>query len=69
VCSLEQADGLFEFERGGVDDNPRDLFHAAGNASFDDTTLPDSRWWDRSESGLAIHDIGPAGKQVKFSTK
>ena len=67
-CSLEQADGLFELERGITrNTDHRDLFRAGWKSNFSADTRPNSSWWDGSASGLQIHDIGPAGRQIKFS--
>lgn len=58
-CSLEQADGEFDLERlsGDTFGEAKDLFHGAGTTSFGESTIPDSRWWDGSSSGLNISNI------------
>jgi len=65
-CSLEQADGRFDFERGAHGGDDKDLHHSQGNDAFGDTTNPSSKWWDGTPSGLAIHGIGPSGATIDF---
>jgi M6 family metalloprotease-like protein len=66
-CSLVQADGRNDLETpGGVSDD-RDLFHAGWRDQFADSTLPASKWWDGTSSGLDVHNISPAGRQITFS--
>jgi len=65
VVSVEQADGLFDLENErGADSN--DLFRAGHVTEFNDNTLPNARWWDGSESGLSIYNIGPVGEEMEF---
>jgi M6 family metalloprotease-like protein len=65
-CSLEQADGQFQFERqpwlvGDV----ADLF--AGSASrFADNTAPASKWWNGTPSNLSIEQISAPGASITF---
>ena len=70
-CSLEQADGEFDFER--LEPNrpfgdANDLFHGGGNTRFGDATNPDSRWWDGTSSGLSITNISNNGPIMTFIT-
>lgn len=64
-CSLEQADGLFNLERGFAGDI-NDLFHQAWRARFADGTLPDSKWWDGSASNLDLFNFGLDGVAITF---
>ncbi len=65
-CSLEQADGQFEFERGSDSwGDTGDLF-AGAMARFGDDTTPASRWWDGTPSQLVVDSIAPAGPQMQF---
>lgn len=64
-CSLEQADGRNELEGLVNGGDPSDMF-GAGYTAFSKTTTPASTWWDGSDSGLAISDIGAAGPTIKF---
>jgi M6 family metalloprotease-like protein len=66
-CSLEQADNRFDLERNVNLGDADDLFDAANNNRFADTTTPGSKWWDGSPSGLDVHDIGAAGSTMSFS--
>lgn len=71
-CSLEQADGMNDLEKGKRDgeygDNG-DLFPHPGNNRFADVTFPNSKWWDGTSSNLDIYRIGATGQQITFSTK
>jgi hypothetical protein len=53
--SIEQADGLFELENGSNQGNAGDIF--VEGIEFDSSTLPNSNWWNGTNSGLAIHSI------------
>jgi M6 family metalloprotease-like protein len=55
--SVEQADGLFELEKNGTK-RAGDLFHAGYKDAFDDTTTPNSKWWNATVSGFAVCNIG-----------
>ena len=55
--SVEQADGLFELEKNGTK-RANDLFHAGNKDKFDDTTTPNSKWWNASVSGLKVCNVG-----------
>lgn len=68
-CSLVQADGEFDLERGeagGVFGEAKDLYHGAGNTRFGDGTNPNSRWWDGTPSGLNISNISNSGVVMTF---
>lgn len=70
-CSLVQADGEFDLERAamnGVFGDSTDLFHAAGNSRFNDTTTPHSNWWNGTSSGLSISDISNSGPTMTFTS-
>ncbi|MBF0431508.1 MAG: M6 family metalloprotease domain-containing protein [Fibrobacteria bacterium] len=66
ISSVEQADGKFDLELyvngGGI----RDFFHAGYNDEFSGLSLPDSRWWDGSESGLNMVNISDVGDTMSF---
>jgi M6 family metalloprotease-like protein len=66
-CSLVQADGKNDLERGNNDGDVNDLFRSGVNNRLADSTQPSSKWWDRTSSGLEIHSIGPAGASTTFS--
>jgi M6 family metalloprotease-like protein len=56
-CSVEQADGLFELEKNSTK-RAGDLFHAGYKDTFNDTTTPNSKWWNGSASGFAVCNVG-----------
>lgn len=58
--SLIQADGKAELERNRFADSD-DYFDKESVNTLDYTTNPDTRWWDGSDSGLRISDIGKIG--------
>jgi M6 family metalloprotease-like protein len=68
-CALMQADGENDLENDEDTGDDKDLFHAGGNDRFGDTTRPNSKWWNGAPSGLEIHSIGPAGREMTFSAK
>jgi M6 family metalloprotease-like protein/MYXO-CTERM domain-containing protein len=57
AMSVEQADGRFDLEKN-IRAGDGDLFHAGDKTRFDDTTTPNSSWWDGSKSGFKLCDIG-----------
>ena len=66
-CSLEQADGRYDLERGANNGDGTDLFRAGVNDRFSDTTSPTSKWWDGTSSGLTISQISAAAKDMTFT--
>ncbi len=65
-CSVEQADGLFELEKNGRK-RAGDLFHAGYKDVFNDTTTPNSKWWNGSASGFAVCDVGALDPAMNVS--
>lgn len=64
--SLEQADGLFQLERlGNQIGDGNDLFAGAGS-HFADGTVPDSKWWNGTSSGMILDQISAAGASMTF---
>jgi hypothetical protein len=66
-CSLEQADGRCDLEGNANDGDAEDLFAAGGAVRFDDSTAPNSKWWDGTPSSLQIRDVGPPGETIEFT--
>jgi M6 family metalloprotease-like protein/MYXO-CTERM domain-containing protein len=66
VLSVEQADGLFELEKDGTK-RAGDLYHAGYKDRFDDTTTPNSKWWNGSASGLTVCNIGALDPSMSVS--
>jgi len=67
-CSLEQADGRFDLERGVNDGDTGDLFAGPGRRTFGAAGVPDSRWWDGTPSGLEVVDVSKAGSTMTITT-
>jgi M6 family metalloprotease-like protein len=65
-CSLEQADNQFDMERliNGGDAN--DLFGSPGNTQFNDSSSPNAKWWDGTNSDLKISEISAPGAVMTF---
>ena len=66
-CSLEQADGRYDLEKGTNNGDGADLFRAGVNDRFSETTSPTSKWWDGTSSGLTISQISAAAKEMTFT--
>ena len=67
-CSLIPADNRFDFENGTNGGDSEDLFSAASNSEFSDSTSPDSKWWDGSDSNLKVSQISTTGATMTFSS-
>jgi M6 family metalloprotease-like protein len=67
-CALIQADGNADLERNNNSGDATDLFNASVKTSLDDTTTPNSHWWDGTPSGLKVTGVGTAGPAIHFST-
>ena len=65
-CALLQADGRRDLENDRRGD-PDDLFSNVAGVALADDTVPSSREWDGTDSGLVIRDISPAGEIMTFS--
>ncbi len=65
-CSIEQADNKFDLEKKINAGDSGDLFGAPGNTEFSDSTSPNSKWWDGSNSDLKITDISSPGPIMTF---
>lgn len=65
-CSLIQADGRNDLEKGLDNGGPGDLF--VQNGAFSDSTKPNSKWWDGSSSGLQITEVSAPGPTITFQT-
>jgi M6 family metalloprotease-like protein len=66
LVSLEQADGKFDLEKNKNGGNNGDLFKAGYKDSFGDSTVPSSKWWNGTSSGLKISQISKSGNQMTF---
>jgi len=65
-CSLEQADNRFDMERKSNGGDAEDLYASPGATAFTDTTAPNAKWWDGSNSGLNITNISSSGTVMTF---
>ncbi|MCC2643929.1 MAG: putative secreted metalloprotease [Nitrospira sp.] len=65
-CSLLQADNRFDLEGNINLGDSEDLFGSPNNTQFSDTTSPDSKWWDGSNSGLKIAQISAPAATMTF---
>ena len=65
-CSLEQADNRFDLERRANAGDSEDMFGSPNNTQFSDSTSPNSKWWDASNSGLNITQISAPGPTMTF---
>lgn len=67
LVSVEQADGLFEFEKNLTGQKDGDCFHAGYKTSFNDNTTPNSKWWNGTASGFQVGNISAVGPQMSFT--
>lgn len=65
-CSLEQADNRFDLEKRTNAGDSEDLLASPNNTQFSDSTSPNSKWWDGSNSGLNITQISASGATMTF---
>jgi M6 family metalloprotease-like protein len=64
-CSLEQADGRFDLENINRNNgDTEDLFSASRNRRFGENTIPNSKWWNGTSSGLEITNISLPGQSM-----
>ena len=66
-CALLQADGHLDLENNRNRGDEGDLFGQVDGVALSDTTVPSSREWDRTDSGLVVSDIAPAGDVIQFA--
>jgi M6 family metalloprotease-like protein len=66
-CALLQADGHLDLENNLNRGDEGDLFGQVDGVALADTTLPSSREWDDTDSGLVVSDISPAGDVIQFA--
>jgi M6 family metalloprotease-like protein len=65
-CSLEQADNRFDLEAKANAGDATDLFNAPATTQFNDSTSPNSKWWDNTNSNLKITEISASGAVMTF---
>jgi M6 family metalloprotease-like protein len=64
--ALLQADGHLDLENNRNTGDGGDLFGGASGVILSHDTLPASRLWDSTGSGLVISDVGAPGSVVRF---
>ncbi|CDM67269.1 M6 family metalloprotease domain-containing protein [Clostridium bornimense] len=64
--SVVQADNKMELENKVNYGADGDLFHSGYNDTFNDTSSPNSKWWDKTSSGLDISNISAIGETMTF---
>lgn len=67
MVSVEQADGLYQLEKNINSGGANDLFHSGWKDKFDNTTTPNSKWWNGSDSGLKISNISAVDDTMTFT--
>ncbi len=65
-AALLQADGHLDLENNRNTGDATDLFASVNGVVLSDDTIPSSRLWDGSGSGLTISDVGAAGEIMRF---
>lgn len=67
-CALLQADGHMDLETGQNGGDGGDLYGPSPGTAVSHSSRPASLWWDGSEAGLTISQIGPPGDVITFRT-
>ncbi len=65
--ALLQADGHLDLEQNRNSGDNTDLWGNTDGIALSNNTIPSSRMWDGSDSGLTVSDIGKPGKIIKFT--
>lgn len=65
-CALLQADGHLDLEANRNGGDAGDLFGNVNGTALSHDTLPHSRTWAGSESGLTISDVSAPGQVITF---
>src|SRR5262245_8978168 len=67
-CSLVQADNRFDLEKNVNPGDADDLYSSPNNTQLSDSTTPNCKWWDGTNSGLSITNISASGATMTFGT-
>ena len=65
-CSLLQADGRLDLEQNANQGDTDDFFALIQGEALSDTTMPSTKLWDGSDSGLRIADISATDETITF---
>tara|TARA_R110002153_G_scaffold40633_3_gene116241 strand:- start:12165 stop:14438 length:2274 start_codon:yes stop_codon:yes gene_type:complete len=66
-CALVQADGHLDLENNRNAGDDTDLFTEQSGIVISDETVPSSREWDDTDSGLQLRDVSEPGSVITFS--
>lgn len=67
-CALVQADGHLDLENNRNTGDDTDLFAGQSGMVISDETVPSSREWDDTDSGMQIRDVSAPGSVITFSS-
>lgn len=67
-CALIQADGRSDLEQNNNGGDTDDLYADTAGIALDHETVPNSRAWNGTDSGLVLSGIGPPGASIAFRT-
>jgi M6 family metalloprotease-like protein len=66
-CAVLQADGKKDLESNKDAGDADDLYSDKSGVAVSSATNPNSKFWDGSDSGLSISDVGSAGATMRVS--
>ena len=66
-CALLQADGHLDLENNRNAGDPEDLFGANPGVTLSDNTVPSSRMWNGTDSGLVVSEVSEPGQDINFT--
>jgi len=66
-CALLQADGHLDLENNRNTGDEGDLYKAKSGVALSNVTIPSSRQWDGTDSGLQIRDVTAPGQVINFA--
>ncbi len=67
-CALLQADGHMDLETALNFGDGGDLYGPTAGTAVSHSSRPASLWWDGSESGLTVSQVGSPGEVIGFRT-
>lgn len=65
-CALLQADGHTDLEHNVNQGDGADLFSGVNGVAISDATVPSSRLWNGSDSGLVLSNVGMPNDEMNF---